>query len=567
MADAHFSRKRRSMLGEVEEAIGRYGLPRLALFTTYTFDPRYFQATFGRLIQGDYQAWEQRERVNLVVVVDSREYPGGAGGNWVRSWPGLQLFHPKIVLLVFKSATILWAGSGNLTASGQEENLEVCGRFEWDEAGLPEALAPLVRKVSGVVCERLAELGALSGGDFHLGFDRKLRSQLPLGRSCSEVVCMSPFFDVFDGERGFLRDVIRRTRPDLLRLYLPANMLGSELRVLADRRLVKDLARHVRTIQIYPVVEQPLHAKLLAFRRGEETTVFLGSANATHAAWSGGNVECIWRTRTSHTALRQFLPQISAVPHRELRFSKPQVEPHPLPCPVLRAQYSRRKRKLVLEFAEGKQKAVTVRYLDRRLRVRGSVVFPFVLAGEWEVVVRSGQHSWTVPIECVEAFAGLPAAHEEGSLSPDQILSLLSGAPLPLSSNGSFGSSTFRGGGWRDVDMRTGVHDWFERARHLSTQMHSARRKLDTAEASFLPAERDAVLDVLERVFDSHDPHQRGLRPQERAWRYWVRVEVVDVLRGVPGASGLRSLLLRRLQLPRGLVKRSLGALRSEMLR
>ena len=105
-----------ALLDDIALAIQHHGRPLYAFFTTYTFDAHLFASQFLPLLCGEYA--EDEQKIGLLVVCDARMYTGHHLGPWVTTWPR-SVFHPKLALLVFRDATLLMAGSGNLTHPGQ----------------------------------------------------------------------------------------------------------------------------------------------------------------------------------------------------------------------------------------------------------------------------------------------------------------------------------------------------------------------------------------------------------------------------------------------------------------
>lgn len=102
--------------------------PRRALFTTYTFNPAFFEATI-------LQAAFRPDGCQIHVLIDEGPLAASTFGSYaqhigsryavapVRA-PGGGIFHPKIALLENDDRQVLCVGSGNLTASGLAQQLE-----------------------------------------------------------------------------------------------------------------------------------------------------------------------------------------------------------------------------------------------------------------------------------------------------------------------------------------------------------------------------------------------------------------------------------------------------------
>lgn len=245
--------------------------------------------------------------------------------------------HSKAYLIVTKARVHLILGSMNLTASGLFTNREVFESYSWT-SGDTEDLQLLAQFVSAVqkgyanfvsgplesaldtVRRRLEDWQGLSADGsaalVHQGYDEQsgLESlsaawKVQFGESMPDrCIAVSPFYDRGSTEEVFARS-LRRAFPGLQRLDV----------VTDEAVLVKLSRRHFDAIprvsvfaigkEILPsertriaaanagvdltglMLTRKLHAKVLVLSRGEDSLVYIGSANFTQKAWTGDNHE------------------------------------------------------------------------------------------------------------------------------------------------------------------------------------------------------------------------------------------------------------------------------------
>ena len=301
-----------ALLDEIATSIEVHGRPLYALFTTYTFDAHLFTSQFFPLLCGEYS--EDEQNVGLLVVSDARMYKGHRLGPWVTTWPGTELFHPKIALLVFKNATLLFAGSANLTHAGQYEQIEVMGKEKWDRPGLPDGIVPLLSKLNGPFPQALLRLKRLQSKAFACSLSYSFSKRLQRGFP-DEIVVVSPFFDSRESaevdDLGFLTDLVNYHKPNTVKLIVPVEHGTAKKRnpkVQIKSEIIESLKS---TLQLYGVdpyeTGRPLHAKLVALCRGNKVRLLFGSANATKAGMERKNIEAGWFVETTRQELLRWL--------------------------------------------------------------------------------------------------------------------------------------------------------------------------------------------------------------------------------------------------------------------
>lgn len=245
--------------------------------------------------------------------------------------------HSKAYLIVTKARVHLVLGSMNLTASGLFTNREVFESYSWT-SGDTEDLQLLAQFVSAVekgyanfasgplesalatVRRRLEDWQGLSTDGsaalVHQGYDEQsgLESlsaawQVQFGENMPDrCIAVSPFYDRGSTEEVFAQS-LRKAFPGLQRLD-----------VVTDEAVLTQLSRrHFDAIprtsvfaigkEILPserariaaanagvdlsglMLTRKLHAKVLVLSRGEDSLVYIGSANFTQKAWTGHNHE------------------------------------------------------------------------------------------------------------------------------------------------------------------------------------------------------------------------------------------------------------------------------------
>jgi hypothetical protein len=338
--------------------------------TTYTFDPSFF-GTFllprlgdpplNVMVLADFQklseAWAQFDLDELHAVrAANRSYvlqPVQVGG----------AFHAKTVLLANAREGVLLVGSGNLGLHGVEQGNEVFSRFEWRDENQDAAFgawrrwmdALVVHASDPLVSNRWSDLITvrapwLTGIDGETGFvtnwHRPLVEALvqPYVDGCDELWATAPFYDA---SLGALREIIRRTRPGKVVVFVGAHTSvdGDRLRSLASE--LDDFS--IRRYEPFDYV----HAKLVACLTGSTARLLSGSANLSapallsvpgdaHANVEAGSIVELPRDRAEALFVPPDHEAVEAPPDLllQLRF-RPEPE---LPAPAIRLESAVRDR-------------------------------------------------------------------------------------------------------------------------------------------------------------------------------------------------------------------------------
>lgn len=341
------------------------------------------------------EGWRAR-RANSDYLVRGLRAPGGGA------------FHPKTYLFADPDEGSLLVGSGNLTLDGLDQGAETFVRFDSaDETGRA-AIRGWHRWVAGLVedfgDEQLSRrLSALRVGCPWLVGDSEQR----LFISNADRPMIDAFIDglrtpvdelhlsapVFDARLDALKELVERTRPRALELYL-----GADAKL--DGELLAALFSGLggTKIGLHRFEPRPfVHAKLIAAISGGRARLLSGSANLSRPALlhtagePRANVEAgVLVELEAEAARRTFLPpEGSLVPFdlteaRRLAF-EPELEPAPPPLTLVAAT------------------------LLPDLRVQGKV------AGEWPTrtaALASGSGAKSVPLDA-EHVTARPLGRDE----------------------------------------------------------------------------------------------------------------------------------------------------------
>ncbi|MGF7176751.1 hypothetical protein [Azospirillum doebereinerae] len=348
----------------IAQAAARFsGGVEAALFTTFTFDPRFFEANvlptlFGVEARG---AEARRAEVNarlagvsVAVFHDAAALSGGGASDyryqtWAVRVPGAHegarkgpYFHPKLMLLAGRyehegetyPAVYLACGSANLTLSGWGHNLEVLGETWIDDADAP-AHAELVRFLTWLrklprsrqaecqairdVLEILREMGsygATDGPELHIngigGGQPTFAQRLRLGQT-QRWDCLTVLSPYWSGSKK-LPKLLEALNAREVKLVPGASREGAF--GLAPAHLEALDSQGVSTCVLEDgEANRFTHAKLYALskERGNHLRVAVGSCNMTEAAHkkTGGNVEAMLiRSLDLKKARRSALPKL-----------------------------------------------------------------------------------------------------------------------------------------------------------------------------------------------------------------------------------------------------------------
>ncbi len=236
----------------------------------------------------------------------------------VTLWPkSSRLFHPKILIALFRDEVVWSDGSLNLTPAGWRRNREIAMLHRPRRLALPQELRELIGTFPGVAAARRileettkqgpAELPGQYLTNLHAPIGTRFISAAP--KQVEEVHLVAPFFEREDSNEAPLDDrwlhVLAQRYPHAdFHIYLP-QLEAERLRVQGCRELFDSLEQQISNpIVLHPVAAAPgaLHGKIVCLvyipKRIRRAKLLVGSPNMTHAALvarpSYGNIESAW---------------------------------------------------------------------------------------------------------------------------------------------------------------------------------------------------------------------------------------------------------------------------------
>ncbi len=544
------------------DAVKHAGLYRLEaiLACTFTFDRSYFEQLLDALSGCHPKGGDRLREIPIDVVCDHRHYRGHAAAYNVHCWPEHNLFHPKLLLLLFDNHIVWIEGSLNLTHAGHTVNRELVTFHGSGESKLPHGVRELVRNLAnqGVdAAKRVLEATRGARTDVRNRSVTSLDSALLDGliarvNHAHSIYVVTPFLDRRDQvgsalETAALKVLAKRYPDAAFRIFLPKVTCEDGRSVLqASKALFTQVfgPRATKGRLAFcgvPSDREPLHAKLLAIRhgrQGEDVTVLTGSPNLTENALLKRGVEA------NVELAREFTAQWKDV-ERLLRrlgwgfksLSACSFEPPPVMTAtgwhVLRsATYYPFARELEIHWRHSDcMRGTDLFYAGKKLRApSGHILKGFVIRDgdlRLETVSRKDQarRSWcpiVIPIESRVALAELP---EHKDPPPEWWLAQLGALPPPhtvldVREKGGFGG-TRSTADTTPFLLGQRVRDLADRMRYVIAVITDG----DTGKSARVTGH----LKLLENIFDFHDPLAVS-DATEQTWRLWVRLEVVQAL-------------------------------------
>ncbi|BAU49570.1 hypothetical protein SVA_3022 [Sulfurifustis variabilis] len=569
----------------VLDAARRAGLDRLEalLACTFTFDRSYFEQLLDALAECHPEGGDRLREIPVDVVCDHRHYRGHTVTYNVHCWTGDNLFHPKLLLLLFDDHVVWIEGSLNLTRAGYTVNRELVTFHDNKRCKLPHGVRELVRNLAsqGVDAARRV-FKAASGARTDVrnrsvtSLDSALLDGL-LGRvkHAHSVYVVTPFLDHRDQagpaiETAALKVLAERYPGAAFRIFLPeVTRTDGRPALQASKALfTQAFGPRVREDRLafcgVPSDQHPLHAKLLAVRHGRQgarATVLTGSPNLTERALlkkgARANVELAREFAVRWKEVDGLLRPLGRrfKPLSECAFEPPQSITTAGWHALKSATYHPFRRELELEWRTPEYAQLTwLFYAGKKLavpaegNVKGFVIRNADLRLETVSRMNATRRSWcpiVIPIESRLALAELP---EQGEPPPEWWLAQLGALPTARAvRNGETNSGTARSPDGQASFLLS------QRVRDLADRMRYAIAVITDSGAG-RAARATGHLDLLEKIFDVHDSAAAS-DPTERTWRLWVRLEVVQALiQATTGRNGggrkarnLRDDLRRRL--------------------
>ena len=118
------------------------------LACSFTFDGSYFQQFLDALAALGIAGADRLREIPIDVMCDYRHYRSHGGTYNVHCWPGPNLFHPKLLMLLFSDRVVWLEGSQNLTRSGYAANQELVSLHVTTMDRLPHGVHALVGRLA-----------------------------------------------------------------------------------------------------------------------------------------------------------------------------------------------------------------------------------------------------------------------------------------------------------------------------------------------------------------------------------------------------------------------------------
>ena len=338
---------------EIVQAIGDYRI-QAALFCTYTFRRSFFETeVLDGILCGHGQL---RGHFPVTVILDGDNFHGQGCGYDVCKYPGNNLWHPKVIALMLcnkkskLSKTALFIGSGNLTPSGWEKNLEVFSYFESGGWVLPGAIKRWLFPLQSLGSN--TKFGAWYSANHSRNAPSRTNNQIIASSETASIWeqwswsgswtrahIIAPFTDQAEDEAnqedsGYFSNLVGHaySKTASLNVYLQGAPNGRVFGNWSTFAALQDKVR-IKVFRVGGEDSRPLHAKLHAVYTGGTWQILGGSPNATTAAmlrkWTqSGNVELAWQLKyTSSSLPKDFLPKAEEISLKESNFTKPQAKP------------------------------------------------------------------------------------------------------------------------------------------------------------------------------------------------------------------------------------------------
>lgn len=545
----------RSALDQLADTVKAVGLDSLlaVLACTYTFDPRMWRDILDCIASCSPSGHDHLRGIPIDVVCDRHQYRGHDLGYNVHLWSGDNLFHPKLLVLLFEREIVWLSGSLNLTGPGWRSNRELVLVHEARDRNLPHGLGVILRRLSNSQSAKmiLAESYTRGTGDrsTHLcSLDERIGERFLRGRrDASEVHVVAPFFDCRTEANAPLDStVVKRLRSRFpfaqFHFYLP-QIDSDPVTVQGSRTLFGGLfpSSHLPQPWIHAVPRRPgpLHGKLIVVRygaRGGRARLLAGSSNISEAAlFRKGRRANVEFASKFDIAWRHVEPLLRGLgrPYRlkSLKFEPPAMSREKGWDVLDRVVYHPLSGKLLVTWRDSsKIRQTQLRYCGNPITLNKSnkIIDGFNLQGnelrlEARSLRRSSRRS-LFPIE-IPVEESITLADISGAIdTPQDWLEQLGALPIDGDSHESAGSPTTAG-----LTMTEGSDfEIASRIRDLADRMRFLKQVLSKRDLS--PMHRQGHVKLLRKIFDTHDPSAVGLTTLDMTWRFWVRLELLVTL-------------------------------------
>ncbi len=531
---------------------GELGEPEALLALTFTFHADFFAELLARFAEaaceGGAAAGRSFAHLHVDVVCDPFRYRGHHLGFNVSLWPNAaRLFHPKLLIALFKDEVVWSDGSLNLTPAGWRRNREVAMLHRPRSRSLPHQLRELLAALPGIAAAGGILRGTRDQPAIDLPGTFLTSLAAPIGprfvsaapKHADEVHLVAPFFEKAEStepamDDHWLRLLAQRYPGASFHVYLP-QLEAQPLRVQGQRAMFEQLEtqlQHRLSLHPVPPAPGPLHGKVACVvhtpNRLQRAHLLVGSPNMTRAALtasaSRGNIESAWILDENWSGARRLFRGLAskACTIDDVEFEEPRLTQIDAWMPLRRASYDPLSRTLRIEWkAPAAASRTELRYAGHPVSLDRDACHGFDLIDGVSWIVtnkRGGGAQGCCPIEVpVELLPACESGVQERS--PDDWLKLLGAVSSNAAGTGAREAIKH---GDSQLDPARGF-EWSERVRDLTARM----RYFDTALTDpALPAvEREWLHNLFGHIYDSHDPQGAEHSP-ERVWRLWVRLEL-----------------------------------------
>lgn len=269
------------------EAITKQKNNDLIIFTTYVFDPIFFDGYILRKLK------QNNPNATIIILMDGKNYSKlqddftrETGIEYALIPIAANLFHSKIFLFISKSKLHVFVGSHNLTLSGVSQNLEIS--FESDNNLLVndcleyvnylleknlDSKNPWYKKIEPYL-HRNDQSSSLLTNENEPILDQCLRIVSKKLNLIRQVVIFSPYFS----KTNQLIEKILSCNPTEIKLCIQKNNHNLDTSNLNSFELLS--LNELKTKQ----ESRRLHSKFIAFRGSEKDLILVGSPNFTSPA-------------------------------------------------------------------------------------------------------------------------------------------------------------------------------------------------------------------------------------------------------------------------------------------
>jgi len=261
----------------------------LIIFTTYTFDPIFFDAYILRKLR------DKNPNAAIIVLMDSKlkskldekkDFTNESGVSYALIPISGNLFHPKIFMFGSKSKKQkqIFLGSHNLTNSGLAVNLELCfssndnvlfeNCINYVYSLLKENLSnpnhELFKKIEPFVSSKTKEQRLLTNENEPI-LDKCIRGVSEQLKSIDEIIIFSPFFS----ETERLIEKIMTLKPNVIKLCIQKDNHNLDPSKIGSFDKLK--LNEVKN-------KRMLHSKFIVFKSPDKDLILIGSPNFTRPA-------------------------------------------------------------------------------------------------------------------------------------------------------------------------------------------------------------------------------------------------------------------------------------------